>query len=86
MIRPVEVKSEQRRSSTMADIQPLEIGVIIDHKSVHYGHVVMRTASTGKIEVMDLTSPGIDVCWTDNIPDIPVRIYQSGTRVAIIVK
>ena len=37
----------------------------------------MRTASSQKFEVMDLTNPGRDKCWTDENIDIKVKILSN---------
>jgi len=46
----------------MGDLEPLEFGVVINGD--YQGHLVMRTASVNKFEVIDLTAFGPDHCWT----------------------
>jgi hypothetical protein len=48
----------------MGDMAPLDVGYIVDVETeTHLGHMVLRTADSSKFEVMDLTSPGRDMCW-----------------------
>jgi hypothetical protein len=41
---------------SMGNMKPLQIGVIVSDP--YNGHIVMRTASTDRFELMDLTNPG----------------------------
>jgi len=61
---------------TMNEMEPLEIGVICE--SPHNngkGHVVLRTASFDKFEVIDLTDPGTDCCWTDRKSLTCIKVF-----------
>lgn len=46
----------------MSTLEPLEIGRIVTYCE-YKNHYVMRTASSVKFEVMDLTDPAKDHCW-----------------------
>lgn len=46
------------------EMQPLQIGRIVSSTSVYNNRIVMRTASSGRFEVMDLTDLDEDNCWT----------------------
>jgi len=46
----------------MRNMPPLSVAKILYNEYV--GHIVMRTSSYDKFEVMDLTNPGEDRCWT----------------------
>lgn len=70
----------------MNDMKPCQICRIVKSSaSENGGHIVMRTASTTKFEVMDLSEPGADSCWC-NKPDIEVVPLIAGTEIKIIVK
>jgi len=68
----------------MKNMKPCDIGIIKDSVGYYDGHVVMRTASTSQFEVMNLTSPGQDKCWTDE-PDIAVELLAPGTEIVLRV-
>jgi len=80
MIKPVSVGHED--TICMGDMKPLQIGVIVDNMS--NGHVVMRTASKGRVEIMDLTQPGADGCW-DGHCTLRVRLLWPGTKIVLEV-
>ena len=78
MIKLISKQDPQPEAKTkpMYQMQPLEVCVISTDCS--YGdHVVMRTASSSHFEVMNLTDPRLDVCWTRK-PDIQVRELYPG--------
>ena len=62
----------------MRDMKPLQIGRLIVG-----GHIVMRTASTRKFEVMDLTVPGLDSCWTNDDTDNNVELFAPDTTIIL---
>ena len=66
----------------MDDMKPLQIGTIVNGPSCYNGDIVMRTASTDKFEVMDLTVPGEDGCWT-SFTDLEVKLLPIGQKVTI---
>ncbi len=47
----------------MADMEPLEVCVVVEPDSTYHGSVVVRTAARGHFEVMNLSIPGIEECW-----------------------
>jgi hypothetical protein len=59
-------EADRRNIVLMKDMKPLEIGRIVTSKITHCysGEIVMRTASKDKFEVMSLSHPAIDHCWT----------------------
>ena len=65
----------------MKDMKPLEIGKICGDCDLN-GSFVMRTASTDKFEVMDLSHPGEDVCWT-GCCDLSVRLLHPSEYVTM---
>jgi hypothetical protein len=73
------VKGEERKKVYLMEMKPLQVGRIILNK-LHGGHVVMRTASTSHFEVMNLTDPGEDVCWTSE-NEIQVELFEPGKKV-----
>ena len=63
------------KTKPMYEMQPLEVCVVVEG---HYkDHVVMRTASQMKFEVLDLTDPKPDTCWV-NDPNLQVRELYPG--------
>lgn len=84
MIKIVEGKpqEEQERIVLMAGMKPLQFGRIISND--YRNHVVMRTASINHFEVMDLSNPGADECWTGaNIESIYVELSKPGEKIAL---
>ena len=66
----------------MCDMKPFEVGVIEDTDTCENGSIVMRTASRDKFEVMILSSPGLDRCWTHKT-DVNVRLLAPGKKIII---
>lgn len=65
---------------SMDEMKPLEIGTIYESISIsstkeYLGHIVMRTASTLNFEVIDLTNPGEDCCWTDRPTLTCIKVF-----------
>lgn len=61
----------------MDEMASLDIGLICESPNDNgKGHIILRTASTDKFEIMDLTDPGVDCCWTrrPDLHDIKVFI------------
>jgi hypothetical protein len=69
----------------MRDMKPCQIGIIEDSEYGDSDEIVMRTAETNKFEVMSLSNPNEDNCWTGN-PTIKVRLLPPGTKIMIEVK
>lgn len=70
----IELKKEAEykdRWFTAQEMEPLQVCVTED------GTVVMRTASSGKFEIMDLSTPCADGCWTD-VACFQVRALRPG--------
>ena len=65
------------KTKPMYEMQPLEVCVIVANGS-YVGHVVMRTASITHFEVMDLTDPRPDSCWTGRLANLAVRELYPG--------
>lgn len=64
------------KTKPMYEMHPLEVCVISADCS--YGdHVVMRTASEGKFEVISLEAPRLGGCWLGS-PDLQVRELYPG--------
>jgi hypothetical protein len=68
----------------MHEMEPLTIGQIVNAPLHGYKDAfVMRTASTEHFEVMNLSAPEEDSCWTDKHTDIEVRILHPSEYVTI---
>lgn len=78
MIKLISKQDTQPVAKTkpMYEMQPLEVCVIVTNNS-YLDHVVMRTASSRYLEVMNLSTPKKDCCWTHD-PDIQVRELHPG--------
>lgn len=64
-------------------MQPCDIGIIIQGSN-SIGHIVMRTASKDKFEVMDLSCAGADKCWTGGC-SLKVQLLSGGESVTLTV-
>ena len=87
MFECVEETKESRRVVRMKNMEPLQIGRIIDNDSPYEGDIVMRTASRNHFEVMMLSpNPGQGMCWTDDTIDWEIELLPAGTRLILTVK
>lgn len=68
----------------MSEIKPLDIGIVVQEGDYN-NFVVLRTASTSKFEVMSLTAPRPDFCWTTNSP-LLVRLLEPGESITLVVE
>ena len=77
MIKLISKQALQPAAKTkpMYQMQPLEVCVVVD--GAYVDHVVMRTASSSHFEVMNLSTPKKDCCWTGN-PYLLVRELYPG--------
>lgn len=64
----------------MSEMQSLQIGKIVDKE--FNGHIVMRTVSSRKFEVVDLTMPH---SFWDQANDIMVELFPPGTVIQITI-
>lgn len=67
----------------MHEMRPLQVGMV-----ECTGEVVMRTASTSKIEVMSISQPCKDRCWTfprdvREYESLQVRLLGPGEKVVL---
>lgn len=77
MIEIVKIEgSPEEKTIYMREMKPLQIG------KTDFGHIVMRTASVDKFEVMDLTEPIQENCWTGN-PGVRVRLLNKNESVTL---
>jgi hypothetical protein len=68
----------------MSEMEPGQLGRILAGRHEH--HIVMRTLSTEDVEIMDLSDPTPDSCWTGCIPDRVVELLPPGTIVQLLVE
>lgn len=66
------------KTKSMHEMQPLEVCVVVSTYD-YVDHVVMRTADSDHFEVIDLTHPRLDVCWTRNVPITVRELYPGET-------
>jgi len=76
----------QMKTIKMCELKPLQMARVspntVNPESCN-NHIVMRTASIDKVEVMDLTSPGPNECWTGE-PSLMVELLPDGFEVKLI--
>lgn len=80
MIKLISKQSLQPTAKTkpMYQMKPLEVCVVVDTRyGCYLNHVVMRTASAAKFEVMTLTDLYGAGCWIGG-PDLKVRELYPG--------
>jgi len=78
------VKTEMKEEDQiirMCDMKPLQVGIVVDNS--YTGTIVMRTTDINRFEVMDLTKPGPDCCWTDIECDHKVKLLPPGETITI---
>lgn len=68
---------------SMNKMKPMQLGEIMEGHDA--GTIVLRTASTSKVEVMDLSNPSECECWTDILPTVKVRLLPPGTKITLEV-
>lgn len=80
----IKGKNEQddKRIIAMSAMNPLEVGVVVDEKSDYLGHYVLRTASTYHLEVINITTPRTNRCWTQ-AQNIKVRLLNPDEKINI---
>ena len=80
MIKLISKQDTQPIAKTkpMYQMQPLEVCVVVANCS-YLDHVVMRTADSDHFEVMDLTNPRPNSCWTSNVPITVRELYPGET-------
>lgn len=82
MLEIVTEETKKGKIVQMKDMKPLEIGVIVDHEPSYAGTYVMRTASTKKFEVMNLSKPGPDKC-SDSDARWEARLLEPGEEIKL---
>ena len=87
MIEIAETKTKEIPTVKMRNMKPMQVGVVVtdDCKQGYIGRYVMRTASTEKFEVMDLSKPGQNKCWTGN-PNLEVRLLEEGESITLTLR
>jgi hypothetical protein len=73
-----EEQPPERRIVKMSEMRPCDWGRIIEGSKI--GHLVMRTASSYKFEVMNMTAIRVDSCWTNKDASIRVELVENGER------
>jgi len=76
----IAIRPERGKKILMCQMNPCDIGVIRDGECK--GHIVMRTASPSKFEVMDLSNFGRGQCWLDK-STISVRLFTEKQSVNV---
>lgn len=81
----IEKQEPKRPTKPMNEMLPGEIGVVIssEHTQLYIGKTVMRTFSANHFEVMILSDPGKDNCWTKETSQM-VEIYHDAELKVIL--
>jgi len=66
----------------MKNMPPCSLACIIEGQ--YKGHIVLRTASQNTCEVMNLTEPDADFCWTGK-PLTTVKMLEPGEKITLEV-
>jgi len=84
MIKIISKPKSRKSIIPMTEMEPLEVGRIVNKngfdKEEEY---VMRTASYDQFEVMSLTNPGHDVCWTSSRVELMVELLNPNEKITI---
>ena len=71
----------------MYHMKPLQVGrIVCNGNDMRNNHLVMRTASTEKFEVIDLSEYEEDACWTDPEASYNVKLLAPDEEVTITLK
>lgn len=81
MFRIKETVTKEDNVINMRDLKPCEIARIIDPKNYYFGDIVMRTAHD---EVMSLSKPGKNNCWTIPV-NLLVERLKKGDEITLVV-
>ena len=71
----------------MYHMKPLQVGrIVCNGNDMRNNHLVMRTASTEKFEVIDLSEYREGACWTNPGVDHDVKLLRPDEEVTITLK
>lgn len=88
MIKIVEDILNEREIIRMDKMLPLSVGIIKDGDCKFNGDVVLRTASTSYVEIMNLSNTEEGGGWSNSIGvDIPVQVemLEPGEEIIICI-
>jgi len=85
MFKLIKSQSEISEGKSLGEMEPCEIGRVIN--GCYKGCIVMRTASIDKFEVMNLSHPGVDSCWTNTRLGVGIRVIplEKGEKLTLEV-
>jgi hypothetical protein len=75
-----EEEPRKRTTVKMSQMEPCEWGRIINSPGPYNGHLVIRTASSIRFEVMDMTDMNQDACWMDEDASTVVELAKNGEK------
>ena len=86
MFKVIVEHSVKEKVLTMADLEPCQMAVVTEEHRYH-GAIVMRTANVDEFEVMDLSDPRRDGCWTSiaQASKIKIKLLPKGTKLTLEV-
>tara|TARA_R110000850_G_scaffold268104_1_gene399348 strand:- start:186 stop:452 length:267 start_codon:yes stop_codon:yes gene_type:complete len=66
------------------DMKPMQIGIVRQESMGDVnGHIVMRTQTSGSFELMDLSRPRPDSCWSIGGPSFMVELLKDGQSITL---
>lgn len=79
-----EKQEDEREVVLMRDMQPLQVGRVIDNEGGYDGHIVMRTTRHSQNgEVMNLTNIGDS--WTNIASGLLVELLPRGEKLTLVL-
>jgi hypothetical protein len=82
-MKPTIVLQTMNRYISLSELKPLQFAIVCGGH-IYDGHLVMRTASTEKFEVINLSLFRKDSCWLNN--ESTTKVQPVEVEMTIIVK
>lgn len=83
MIKIIDISADDELLITMGEMKPLQIAIVKDKQSSGNGEIVMRTADKDRFEVMSLSKPGVNQCWTSSGSKTLVELIRGTVTLTI---
>tara|TARA_R110000822_G_scaffold35050_2_gene98995 strand:+ start:1330 stop:1596 length:267 start_codon:yes stop_codon:yes gene_type:complete len=75
MLKTKLIDNNFKKTIKVEDMLPMQIGIVCDNvANLYNGDIVMRTQSQKKFEVMNLSNPEIDGCWSGSVSGFSVKL------------
>jgi hypothetical protein len=76
------IDNQNEKLIPMNELKPLEFAIATE--GYCKGHIVMRTASTNKFEVINISRFEENICWTDG--DVDLLVQRINVDIIIKIK